>query len=180
MNGDQITWLSRYCDMDPERAGHFLTAAKGGKVPGPTLSAMKQKGLLLPDGGLTITGGVVYNLIKNIQASEFKPEPPALPEEILHGIDPTRAARTETIKNGYSPRLRSVHLKALRTVLLIPGVCLGHLTPAYGWGTFEDLKAAGLVKYPLLTSGQKFFRVYPTKEAPVLFKWIADVQGVSA
>jgi hypothetical protein len=173
----KFIYLALYCDMDSDRAMHFLMAANGEKIPGATMSALKQGGLIAADCSLTKVGTVVHNLVLSIEHGTFEPKSPCLPMSVLDKIDIPKAAQMEICKQGYSPRLRTLHLKALRAVLRHPGTCLGHLTPTFRWDTFEHLKALGLVRYPALTAGQKYFAVDPTADAVHLFRNIARTQG---
>lgn len=170
--------LALYCGMDRDRAHDFINAANGRKIHGAAMGAMKQQGLFNADNSLTTVGCAVFDLVSKIWDGEYEPAPAMLPLDLLYGVDTTRAARLETVKNGYAPRVCSAHLKALRAVLRNPGVCIGNLVTVYGYRTLEELKMAKLITYPPLTAGQKFFPVLPTQVAKNLFEWIAKAQGI--
>jgi hypothetical protein len=144
MNDRQKQYLNSYCGMWEARAQVLADIEEGKKVNGASYKHFVDAGSIAEDGRLNTWGMVLLARVMSIMDGSFIPEAPFMPEETLHAIDATRAARWAWIKEGHY--LRSSDLKALRNVALTPGAVYCSFVPGFGHVMIRSLITRGYVK----------------------------------
>lgn len=179
MNRDVDFELRTYCAVWTERALCLIDLAKGRAINMSTLAALRGHGLAErePARGLTDYGRGVLLLASLILEGSFIPPASGLSAEMqerLRGLELRGLYRLESCQ---AHKLKAVHLKALRSLVLRPGQAWNTLELVYGRYILVELRRAEFVTS---AGTRKHDQVFPTSKADAFMAFLCGAADGAA
>lgn len=169
MSGNQ--YFEMYCGMWEERARSLLALEAGQHVHPATVALFFENGLVMPDKKtLTIDGQTLARKVLNILAGNFMPPQSDYDDASWEKVNRTELRGLARRKMCKANGIKSIHLKALRAMVLHPGQCRNWLEHTYGADALRHLQMRGF----LVGGSLRIDAIYPTGMAYSWMKMLSE------